>query len=444
MTGDLPPIEARLRAAGLPPLPRTAWLEVDLDRLAGNVHAIVAALPAGTLVEAVVKANAYGHGAVPVAETALAAGARGLCVATLDEALELRAAGVHAPILVLFPIPPDGVVDAARAGIALAAGDTVVWARGLAAYALARRRARGRLGSLSVHVALETGLGRDGLTPDEAVAAVGALSGVPGTRFDGAWSHLQAPEDAARTARQVDRFEAALATLAAARLPVPHRHLLASGGLLAVERYTAGERPVFDGLRVGLALYGIVPEGFPVGRAAAGIHAALRPVLSLHARAVRVAELPVGEGIGYGPSFVTARLSRIATLPLGYADGWARSLGNHATAIVRGRRVPLVGTVAMDAVMADVTDVPGPPVTPDDEFVLLGEQGGDRITAAELAQERTTISWEVVAAMSARLPRVYTAPAEAVGIRTLTQDRGPWRRSRSGMVTSVTSRWTRS
>jgi Alanine racemase, C-terminal domain len=106
--------------------------------------------------------------------------------------------------------------------------------------------------------------------------------------------------------------------------------------------------------------------------------------------------------------------------------------------------VPLVGTVAMDAVMADVTDVPGPPVTPDDEFVLLGEQGSDRITAAELAQERATISWEVVAAMAARLPRVYTAPAAAVGIRTLTQDRGPWRRSRSGMAISVTSRWTRS
>jgi alanine racemase len=157
-----------------------------------------------------------------------------------------------------------------------------------------------------------------------------------------------------------------------------------------------------------------------------------------------VTDLPAGEGVGYGPTFITARTSRIATLPVGYADGWARVLGNRAAAIVRGGRVPLVGTVAMDAVMADVTDVPGPPVTPDDEFVLLGEQGGARITAAELALERTTISWEVVAGMSARLTRVYTAPAEAVGISTLTKDRGPWRRSRSGMGTSVTSRWTRS
>ncbi len=444
MIGEALPIEARLRAAGLPPLPRTAWLEIDLDRLAGNVRAIVAALPAGTLVEAVVKANAYGHGAVPVAHAALGAGARGLCVATLDEALALRGAGIPAPILVLFPVPPDGVAEAARAGIALAAGDSVIWARGLAAYARARRRARGRLGELAVHVGIETGLGRDGLAPDEAVAAVRALAAVPGTHFDGAWSHLQSPEDAGRTARQVARFEVALDALVAAGLPAPHRHLLASGGLLAVERYVGGERPLFDGLRVGLALYGIAPEGLPVGLPAAGIHAALRPVLSLHARPVRVTDLPTGEGVGYGPSFVTARVSRIATLPVGYADGWARGLGNRAFALVRGGRVPLVGTVAMDAVMADVTDVPGPPVTPDDEFVLLGEQGAARITAAELARERTTISWEVVAAMSARLPRVYTAPAATVGICTLTQDRGPWRRSRSGTATSVTSRWTRS
>ena len=142
MTDEPLPIEARLRAAGLPPLPRTAWLEIDLERLAGNIRAILAALPTGTLVEAVVKANGYGHGAVPIAHAALAAGVHGLCVATLDEALELRAAGLRAPILVLFPILPDGVVEAARAGIAVAAGDVVVWPRGLAAYARARRRAR--------------------------------------------------------------------------------------------------------------------------------------------------------------------------------------------------------------------------------------------------------------------------------------------------------------
>ena len=171
--------------------------------------------------------------------------------------------------------------------------------------------------------------------------------------------------------------------------------------------------------------------------------AELRPVLSLRARPVRVADLPPGSGIGYGPSFVTARPSRIATLPLGYGDGWARAWSNRADAIVRGRRVPLVGTVAMDAVMADVTDVPGRPVDVDDEFVLIGQQGDERIVAGELARSRTTISWEVVTAMSRRLPRVYDAPAGVIGLRTLTFERYVWPlASSSGTVTSATSRST--
>ena len=439
-----PGIEALLRSARLPALPRTAWLEIDLDRLAGNVAAIRAGLPAGVTLEVVVKADAYGHGAVPIAWAALAAGARGLCVATLDEALEIRRAGIEAPVLVLFPIPPAAAPVAARAGIAIAAGDAGLLADSLAAYAAARRRARRELPELGIQLALETGLGRDGLAPEEAVAAARAVAATPGAVLLGAWSHLQAPADRARTDDQVDRFAATLATLAGASVVVPHRHVLASGGLLAVERLVGGERPVFDGLRVGLAAYGIVPEGQPIGAAASGIHAGLRPILSLRARPIRVADLPPGTGISYGPSFITSRPSRIATLPVGYADGWARILSNRATAIVRGVRVPLVGNVAMDAVMADVTDVPGTPVTAADEFVLLGQQGDDEITSAELAQERTTISWEVVATMARRLPRVYTARAVAVGIRTLTEDRGTWRGLRSGTATSATSRSTRS
>jgi alanine racemase len=438
------PIEIRLRAAGLPALLRAAWLEIDLDRLAGNARAIGAGLPPGVTLEAVVKADAYGHGAAMAARAAVASGARGLCVATLDEALELRAAGVDAPIMVLFAIPPDGAPVAARAGVEIAAGDAGLLEQALTAYAAAGRRSRRPLPRLGVQLAMETGLGRDGLTPGEAVAAAGRVAATRGAVLRGVWSHLQAPGDGPRTAEQVARFEAGVGALQAGGVEVPHRHLLATGGLLAVERLVGGRRPVFDGLRVGLAMYGIVPAGFNVGPGAAGIHASLRPVLSLHARPIRVAELPAGAGISYGPSFVTARPSRIATLPIGYADGWARVLSNRASALVRGKRVPLVGTVAMDAVMADVTDVPGPSITPDDEFVLLGAQGGDEITAAELAQERTSIAWEVVSTMSRRIARVYTAGALAVGIRTLTQERGAWPSSRSGTATSAISRSTRS
>jgi alanine racemase len=170
--------------------------------------------------------------------------------------------------------------------------------------------------------------------------------------------------------------------------------------------------------------------------------------MSLHARPIRVADLPAGHGLSYGPTFETVRPSRIATLPLGYGDGWPRALSNHADALVRGRRVPLVGSVAMDALLADVTDVPGPPVTIDDEFVLLGAQtgplGSAAIEAGELARKRTTISWEVVTQMARRLPRVYHASAVVVvGVRTLTEEIHLWPpESSSGTGISATSRST--
>jgi alanine racemase len=177
-------------------------------------------------------------------------------------------------------------------------------------------------------------------------------------------------------------------------------------------------------------VYGLPPDDFlgsDAGDLAAG--GALRPVLSLHARPVRVADLPAGWGISYGPSFTTSRPSRIATLPLGYGDGWPRSLSNRASALVRGHRVPLVGTVAMDAVMADVTDVPGALVGIADEFALIGSQGDEQITVAELAAARGTVSWEVVTSLAARLPRVYHAASVPRETRTLVADEVLGRRS---------------
>jgi len=230
---------------------------------------------------------------------------------------------------------------------------------------------------------------------------------------------MQAPEDAERTAAQLQRFDTATSLLRAAGLRLPARHAAASGGILL------GNVAALDAVRPGLSTYGLVPDELLVEREgrlvprSPGLGGDLRPVLSLHARPVRVADLPAGWGIGYGPTFVTSRPSRIATLPVGYGDGWSRALSNRAEALVRGRRVPLVGNVAMDAVMADVTDVPGPPVTEADEFVLLGRQAGLEITAAEVARARGTNSWEVVTSMAARLPRVYHAPSGALGLQTL-------------------------
>jgi alanine racemase len=194
--------------------------------------------------------------------------------------------------------------------------------------------------------------------------------------------------------------------------------MTASGGLLL------GGVLGLDGVRPGLATYGLVPDELlaDAGPRPVSDASSLRPVLSLRARPVRVADLPAGWGISYGPTFTTSRASRIATLPIGYGDGWPRSLSNRTEAIVRGRRVPIVGNVAMDAVMADVTDIPGAPVTPGDEFVLIGSQGEERITAADVAAARRTNSWEVVTNLAARLPRVYHAASVPRQTRTLTGD----------------------
>jgi alanine racemase len=392
-------------------------------------------VPAGTRVEPVVKADAYGHGLLPVARTLAAVGADGLCVATLDEGLVLRRAGLELPILVLYPVPPDSARAAARADLTISAGDPTLLERTLDA--LGRGAAAARR-PLAIALEVETGLGRGGFVGSALISAARLVEEHPAARLASVWSHLSAAEDRPRSASQEDRFRAAAALLAGGGIVLP-RGLAASGGLLG------GAIDAFDGVRPGLAVYGLVPEEVALGEGPSDVAEAarrLRPVLSLHARPVRVADLAAGTGIGYGPAFTTVRPSRIATLPLGYGDGWPRSSAGVTDVLVRGARVPLVGTVAMDAVMADVTDVPGALVSVDDEFTLLGRQGEAVIGADELARSRTTISWEVVTSMAARLPRVYHARAVPVGIRTLTVERFRWPASSSGTATSANSRST--
>ena len=430
----------RLARAGLPPLARTAWLEIDLDALRGNLATLRAAAGPGVRVEPVVKADAYGHGAVPVALALEAAGADGLSVATLDEAYELRDAGVGLPILVLYPIPVEHVVDAAAARIATSLGPGVLGARILDA--AASLSADGR-SPLEIHVEVETGLGRGGAPPETAAALVETVRNSPGVRLGGVWTHLAGADDDVYSRGQDVRFGASLEPLAGAIAwggggDAVRRHLAGSGGLLS------GSVARWDSVRVGISVYGFVPDGLVPAAPMAASAAGLRPVMALRARPVRVLDLPEGHGVSYGPAFFTQRPSRIATLPVGYGDGWRRALTGRAWALVRGVRVPLVGRVAMDAVMADVTDVPGSPVSEDDEFVLIGDQGGMSITAHDLALACGTISYEVVTGMSRRLARVYHAAGSVVGVRTLTGGKPEWRASSSGMGISATSRLTRS
>lgn len=413
-----PPIEERLAGAGLPPIPRLAWLELDLDALAQNV-ATLRALGGGAPVHPVVKADAYGHGAVPIAHALASGGIDGLCVATMDEALQLRDAGITVPIRVLYAIPSALAGEALAHEITVAAGDSgsldeLLTAAGASGASADR--------PLRLEVEVETGLGRGGVGPDEVAPIAETIERSGVARLVGIWTHLQASDDEAITARQLERFEQASDDLTGAGLSPrggsgSARHVAASGGLLTGV-------PGYGGVRPGLSIYGIVPDEL-AGRAHRAPEADLfRPVMSLHARPVRVIDLPPGHGVSYGPTFTTSRPSSIATLPLGYGDGYARAFANRGEALVRGHRVPLVGSITMDAVMADVTDVPGPPVGPGDEFVLMGTQGAERIAVEDLAQLRTTNTWEVVTQMSGRLPRVYHAAAGAIGLRTLTGWRG--------------------
>jgi alanine racemase len=401
------PIERRLAAAGLPPLPRLCWLEIDEGALAHNLRLVRALVGAQVELNAVVKADAYGHGSEAAARAFAAAGADRLCVASLDEALHLRSVGVQTPVLVLFAIPAEQVALAVRAGIELSLSDE---ATALATLAAWQEQAAPGPG-LVAHVEVETGLARAGLRPEGVLEVCRRALQTPAVRLGGLWSHLASPNDDAFTEGQLREFERAVLALRAAGLAVPPRHLAASGGLLT------GRSPALEGVRPGLALYGLVPAGLPLGREATELAAGLRPAMALKCRPLRIEEVKAGTPVGYGGRWRAERLSLIATLPVGYGDGWSRSYAPTAQALVRGQRVPLVGTVAMDAVMADVTDVPG--VTLDDEFVLLGEQGEERISAADLARGRNTIAWEVVTGMAQRLPRVYHSASVLLGLRTL-------------------------
>jgi alanine racemase len=407
-----PRIEDRLSAAGLPGLPRLAWLEIDTDALEHNLSVVRRSLLGGTRVAAVIKADGYGHG-IEVAGRAFArAGADLLCVATLDEAEALREVGVapHTPILVLFPVPPEAAARVAAAGIELVASDEILLSHTLRAWRSNRRPGT----TLRLHLEIETGLSRGGVRPAQAAAAGASIVGTAGVSLAGIWSHLASGDDPEATAAQVHRFEEAW-TRIAPRTPAPsQRHLSATAGLLA------GTVPSWEMVRPGLLLYGVIPEGFPVAPIAADLARSLRPAMALRARALRIEALEPGEAVSYGGRWRATRPSRIATLPIGYGDGWSRSMGG-ASVLIRGSRAPIVGSVAMDALMVDVTGIEN--VGPEEEFTLLGESSGVRIDVAELARLRTTISWEVLTSMARRVPRVYHAGSGVTGMRTLAGER---------------------
>jgi len=363
-----------------------AWIEIDHAAIVHNLAFIRSIAGAGKQVIGIVKANAYGHGDLEVARTLLAAGAEQLGVATLDEGRRLRADGVEAPIIVLWGLAAEEAELAFSLDL-----QPIVYSP--ETFAMAERgAAAGRRGA--VHVKVDTGLGRQGAYPDEAVHLALEVAHSRHLRLAGIFSHLAVPgEDDAYTEVQAARLAQVLDAVRSAGVDPGLVHLSASGGILA------GVGSFADAVRPGLLLYGLAPVG------AGDRRLELRPALSIHALPMRLFDLAAGQAIGYGLRFRTTRPTRIATLGIGYGDGWPRAHINNGQALVRGQRVPMVGAISMDGLTVDIGAVDG--VTYADEFVLIGAQGGERITAAEVAAERRTISYEVTTALRNRLPRIH-------------------------------------
>ena len=365
-------------------MPLRARASVNLAAVGRNVARMAQAAPSARIC-AVVKADAYGHGMVPVARAALSAGASWLGVATAAEAAGLRAAGIdHVPVLVL------GVLSDEELPIALAArADVVAWRESFVARVAA-------LGGGRIHVKLDTGMGRLG-TRDagEATRVALAADAGEGTRLAGLLTHFATADERgdAFFGEQLARFNAWAGPLRA-RFPDAVLHAANSAATL---RDPASH---FDLVRPGVALYGMDPFG--ADPAACG----LDPALELHSYLGEVKPCAPGESAGYGRRFVAAAPTRIATVPVGYGDGWRRGLTNDADVLVGGRRFPLVGTVSMDNITLDLgPQADGPGVGED--AVLIGRQGSERILAEEVARRLGTINYEVTCGLSGRVPREY-------------------------------------
>lgn len=376
---------------------RPTWAEVDLEALQSNYRAIRSQLRDGVQLMAVLKADAYGHGAVRCAEALEAIGADWFGVALPEEGRALRHAGITRPIFCVGgfwqgqgeQIVADRIVPAIFRRDALEELD-------------AQARAAGRI--VEYHLKIDTGMGRLGILEEDLASWMEILPAYPHARMTGVLTHFADAdaEDPGTTQQQIARFQRVIERIESVRGGIRWRHLANSAG---VYRFPEAQGTL---ARAGATLYGLVGDVLAPSVAPLASER-LRPVLSLHTRIILLKWVPAGQPLGYGGTYRTERVSRIATLPIGYADGLRRALSNRGHVLIRGSRAPIVGRVSMDLTLVDVTDIPG--VTLGDEAILLGRQGpsasAPAIRAEEVAAEIGTISYEVVTGIGSRVPRHY-------------------------------------
>lgn len=368
-----------------------AWVEIDLGALADNVRQLRSLLSAQTELMAVVKADAYGHGAAMVAQTVLQNGATWLGVATVPEGIELRQAGITAPILILGAThTPEQI----RAIAHWQLQPTLCTPKQALIFSKALD------GPLPVHLKFDTGMSRLGVPWQDAAAFVEFVHRLPNLVIASLYSHLATAEslDPTVVCRQQARFQQVIQQIRAAGIPLPALHLANSAATLRSSDFH------YDLVRVGLVLYGLYP----------GVHfkqvVGLKPVLQVKARVTQIKTIPPGMGVSYGYQFVADRSLRLAVVGIGYADGVPRNLSNKMTVLIRGHRVPQVGAITMDQLMLDVSMIPD--LQEGEVVTLLGQEGDEQISADDWAKILGTVSWEILCGFKHRLPRV---PVSQVG-----------------------------
>lgn len=376
------------------------WAEIDLDAIEWNVQAYKRHVGEGVKVIAVVKANAYGHGAAQVGKTALEAGAEMLAVHRAIEGVELRRAGIQAPILVMGYTPPDGaqmVVDWRLTPSMM----TVEFAQALSA------RASASGVRIAAHVKVDTGMSRYGLLPEETLDFLRSIQPLSGIWIEGVFTHFATADwaDQSHVLQQLTLFQETLLAARAAGFTFTLTH--AANSAAAMKLRAAH----FNAIRPGIAMYGMHPssEWPPVFE--------IRPALTLKSKVSRVRWLPPGAAVSYGRTFIAQKPTRAVLVPVGYGDGYHRILSNKSCVLIRGRRAPLIGRVCMDQFVVDASDIPD--VQQDDEVVLIGRQGDEQIRAEEVAVWADTINYEITTALLPRVARVYLRNGQVKEIASL-------------------------
>lgn len=364
-----------------------SWVEVDLDNFISNLREIKKLIGPRVDFMPAVKADAYGHGAIEISNAALKNGARMLGVANADEGVQLRISGIEAPIVILGPSTAAEIDQIIKYNLTPSVSDL--------SFAKKLNNALAKSGhKLPVHIEVDTGMGRGGTMHTEAIKLIDEISKLKNIKPEGIFSHLASSEKIiSYNNKQWECFSELLDEIQRRGMDIPISHIDNSGAILNYPDFK------LNMVRPGLMTYGIYPSQDIESKAK------LAPVMSFKTSVVLLKNFPPGHGIGYNSTFVTSQPTNIATIPVGYGDGYAFILSNQGEALIRGKRAPIVGRISMDMCTVDVTHIPGCKVG--DEVVLLGKQGGEYISANEIAEKANTISYEVLCALGKRAPRVF-------------------------------------